>query len=973
MIAAGQTAHDSAARVTFGDFVKNFGIELYKVHTIFQHAQEYKFITPGAKVKEWPKSENSGKKDSRRDSKANQYKQRPDNSAQKRERDHNEGNKHRERDGNRDHQSGDGRRDSSKPSPFVCHLCGKTHPEPLSLTDVESGNFRGCSYHSHPDRNMSKKAFADTETGKLFNKHDTSGTRPGLQHHLVVRNGKIVDNPNSKKNENPHEKSNTDKKVRKKTFDDEINNLLSFINEPLPKRTKIGTLRGTKIKTVETEPQAEPKEKEEKYNTISCDEKFSFTEYLNTHYENINNFSLNNLSKNKELPIVEGRITRGKITQKFRVLIDSCTNQTYVSPTLVKDLRVRPTNHQPVKIRLGEGTIVTSAQSVSLKDLFLYQFTINKMDTTDNNDQSHEPANKNIDMPVNPFEELVADKNTAPCDPLIYACSSLPYGPLLPPVRRQQRRQTKAQQRRINAPKEDNIVGVGPVDVGATILDGIETSGYDIIIGIRDIRRLKLTQIFESLFLDEEVVPLRVDESTVSANAALVPNPLEPKQVQNNNPSNSTNNILPGAINNISTSDIARRNEWTSANTITVPKAALLDPLPPDDDYIDEYMMDKSPWEDYFAQSQSKSDDNHDKTLDPIQMTLEEIKDKIKIEGTPEEQDILFKVFDKYLDRFTTTVGPNAALIKPLKITVDDKKWEEGTKVKYPRPQSAAKTYAVEKFLRQAIADGVIRPSNAPYFSQILLTPKKTPGDWRFCVDYRYLNSCTQAMRWPIPNIASLIERIGIRCNDRSAKLFATLDFTSGYHQAELEEGSRKYTAFIVAGGLYEWCRVPMGPKGSPSYFQSEIVNTVFKDQVQRTLEIYIDDLITWAKDTQELADRLDTIFTVMQKWNLTVNPSKCVFNVTSIEYVGHVITTDPVPTISFSDKKLISVGEFELPENQKKLKGFLGLASYFRLHVRDHTNLAKPLHDMLLNYKPRPRIQWTPEQVVHFQVNFIF
>ena len=105
-----------------------------------------------------------------------------------------------------------------------------------------------------------------------------------------------------------------------------------------------------------------------------------------------------------------------------------------------------------------------------------------------------------------------------------------------------------------------------------------------------------------------------------------------------------------------------------------------------------------------------------------------------------------------------------------------------------------------------------------------------------------------------------------------------------------------------------------------------------------------------------------------MRKWNLTVNPSKCVFNVTTIEYVGHVISTDPTPTISFSDKKLISVGEFELPENQKKLKGFLGLASYFRLHVRGHTELSQPLQEMIRNYKPRQRIQWTPEQENHFQ-----
>ena len=62
-------------------------------------------------------------------------------------------------------------------------------------------------------------------------------------------------------------------------------------------------------------------------------------------------------------------------------------------------------------------------------------------------------------------------------------------------------------------------------------------------------------------------------------------------------------------------------------------------------------------------------------------MTLEDIKSKIKIEGTSEEQEILFKVFDKYLDRFTTTVGATAALIPPLVLKVDDKNGKKELKL----------------------------------------------------------------------------------------------------------------------------------------------------------------------------------------------------------------------------------------------------------------------------------------------------
>ena len=71
--------------------------------------------------------------------------------------------------------------------------------------------------------------------------------------------------------------------------------------------------------------------------------------------------------------------------------------------------------------------------------------------------------------------------------------------------------------------------------------------------------------------------------------------------------------------------------------------------------------------------------------------------------------------------------------------------------------------------------------------------------------------------------ISEMLHRIG----NRKPKFFAVIDFTSGYHQAPIDEASQKYTAFITRSGIYEWARVPMGLKGAPSYFQREIANTV--------------------------------------------------------------------------------------------------------------------------------------------------
>ena len=88
----------------------------------------------------------------------------------------------------------------------------------------------------------------------------------------------------------------------------------------------------------------------------------------------------------------------------------------------------------------------------------------------------------------------------------------------------------------------------------------------------------------------------------------------------------------------------------------------------------------------------------------------------------------------------------------------------------------------------------------------------KLDDSWRFCIDYRKLNQVTKSMGWPIPNIPEMLRRIG----EHRPRLFGKLDFTSGYHQAPLSEESQAYSAFICWMGLYEWLRVPMGPKGAP-------------------------------------------------------------------------------------------------------------------------------------------------------------
>jgi hypothetical protein len=156
-----------------------------------------------------------------------------------------------------------------------------------------------------------------------------------------------------------------------------------------------------------------------------------------------------------------------------------------------------------------------------------------------------------------------------------------------------------------------------------------------------------------------------------------------------------------------------------------------------------------------------------------------------------------------------------------------------------------------------------------------------------------------------------------------------------------------------------EWLVMPFGLSNAPASFQS-LMNHIFQAQLRKSILVFFKDILVYSPTWSTHLTYLSEVLTLMHHHSLFAKLSKCCFGFTTVDYLGHTISSQGV---HMDRSKVKAVLDWLVPQTLKQLRGFLGLSGYYRRFIRNYAFIAAPLTTLL----KKDAFGWTPTAATAF------
>ena len=137
----------------------------------------------------------------------------------------------------------------------------------------------------------------------------------------------------------------------------------------------------------------------------------------------------------------------------------------------------------------------------------------------------------------------------------------------------------------------------------------------------------------------------------------------------------------------------------------------------------------------------------------------------------------------------------------------------------------------------------------------------------------------------------------------------------------------------------------------------------------------YLDDIIVFGENESQHNEQLEIVLKTLKDYNVTLNQAKCVFKTTSIQFLGHCLSSNGINPDS---EKVRTIIEFRDPETKEETRSFLGLVTYLGKFIPDLATITEPLRrltkkDYKFNWNRKRHFNFLNKTLQNFQIYFTF
>ena len=127
-------------------------------------------------------------------------------------------------------------------------------------------------------------------------------------------------------------------------------------------------------------------------------------------------------------------------------------------------------------------------------------------------------------------------------------------------------------------------------------------------------------------------------------------------------------------------------------------------------------------------------------------------------------------------------------------------------------------------------------------------------------MDFTDLNEACPKNSFPLPRIDQLVDSIA------GHKLLMFIDAFLGYNQIKMAEEDQEKTTFFTSQGLYCYKIMPFRLKNARATYQ-RLVNRIFRKQIGRNVEVFMDDMLVKSKEELTHLDDLKETFAMLRRY----------------------------------------------------------------------------------------------------------